>query len=96
MLSDEDQVRIGSGLVHAVEKHGHIPMLKDMSAIYDELVALRAGIRKHRAARGHDRCWENDLELYKLLPETPPQSPQLPPKPEFLAACERYFEEQAH
>jgi hypothetical protein len=27
------------------------------------------GIRAHRDARGDDRCWRDDEELYKLLPE---------------------------
>lgn len=27
------------------------------------------GIRAHRDARGDDRCWMDDEELYKLLPE---------------------------
>jgi hypothetical protein len=62
-----------------------------------ELERLRAAVRKHRDARGHDRCWENDLELYAALPEGPPPSPlwpQLPPRCEFLARCEEYYESQ--
>jgi hypothetical protein len=35
---------------------------------------LEAAIRKHRDQRGDDRCWLDDEELYKVLPEgyTPP------------------------
>jgi hypothetical protein len=38
------------------------------------LEGLRKAIRAHRDARGDDRCWLDDEELYKLLPEgyTPP------------------------
>jgi len=40
----------------------------------DELVKLQNAIRKHRDQRGDDRCWMDDEELYKVLPEgyTPP------------------------
>lgn len=40
----------------------------------DEVERLRAAIRKHRDERGDDRCWMDDEELYKVLPEgyTPP------------------------
>lgn len=34
-----------------------------------ELATLQAAIRKHRDFRGDDRCWEDDVELYKTLPE---------------------------
>ena len=30
---------------------------------------LEAAIRKHRDQRGDDRCWLDDEELYKVLPE---------------------------
>lgn len=48
---------------------------------------------KHHATRGHDRCWENDRELYRaagLLVE----GPDLPPRAEFLKRCEAYYEQQ--
>lgn len=36
---------------------------------------LEDAIRKHRDQRGDDRCWMDDEELYKVLPEgyTPPK-----------------------
>lgn len=36
---------------------------------------LEAAIRKHRDYRGDDRCWLDDEDLYRVLPEghTPPQ-----------------------
>lgn len=34
-----------------------------------ELEKMRAGIREHRDARGDDRCWQDDVTLYRLLPE---------------------------
>lgn len=53
---------------------------------------LEDAIRKHRAARGHDRCWENDLELYALLRDGVDAAPELPPHDEFIAHCEEYYE----
>lgn len=55
---------------------------------------LEVAIRKHRNARGHDRCWENDLDLYAVLGDEPPASPELPPREEFMAGCERYYDGQ--
>lgn len=40
----------------------------------EEADRLRAAIRRHRDQRGDDRCWLDDEELYRALPEghTPP------------------------
>lgn len=40
----------------------------------EQLTALTAAIRRHRDARGDDRCWMDDETLYGVLPEgyTPP------------------------
>lgn len=35
----------------------------------DEVERLRAAIRKHRDTRGDDRCFMDDAELYRVLPE---------------------------
>jgi hypothetical protein len=53
--------------------------------------ALRAAIRAHRDARGHDRCWENDVALYRVLGEPVPDGPGLPSHGEFIMKCEEYF-----
>jgi hypothetical protein len=39
------------------------------------VLELEAAIRKHRDQRGDDRCWMDDEELYKVLPEgyNPPE-----------------------
>lgn len=56
---------------------------------------MRTGIRKHRDAKGHDRCKENNLELYALLEDgTIDADPELPPLPEFMAGCARYWQEE--
>jgi hypothetical protein len=59
----------------------------------DELVAevrrLRAGIRTHRDATGHDLCWHHP-DLWSLLPERVEPRIAVPPWPEFLHGCVRY------
>jgi hypothetical protein len=47
-------------------------------------------IRKHRDQRGDDRCWMDDEELYKTLPEgyTPPQRDTCVR----LELCKKYIE----
>lgn len=59
----------------------------------DELVAearrLRAGIRRHRDASGHELCWHHPA-LWALLPERTDPLPAVPAWPEFLRGCVRY------
>lgn len=35
----------------------------------EEIMKLRNAIRAHRDQKGDDRCWMDDIELYKVLPE---------------------------
>jgi hypothetical protein len=67
----------------------------------DELVAevrrLRAGIRGHRDATGHDLCWHHPA-LWGLLPEATDPLPAVPDWPQFLRGCVCYrqsLDEQA-
>lgn len=64
----------------------------DLEVLRQEIVKLRNGIRKHRDQKGHDRCWLDDIELYKLLPDNVPAITTLPPKDEFLRGCENFWE----
>lgn len=61
----------------------------------DDLVAevrrLRAGIRQHRDASGHDLCWHHP-DLWRLLPEQVDPTIAVPPWPKFLRGCVRYRE----
>jgi hypothetical protein len=36
---------------------------------HEQCNILESAIRKHRDQRGDDRCWLDDEELYKTLPE---------------------------
>lgn len=57
----------------------------------EELVVLRNAIRAHRDERGHDRCWLDDDRLYGYLPEAIGADAELPPLPEFLENCQRFW-----
>jgi hypothetical protein len=54
-----------------------------------EVMKLREGIRKHRDATGHNLCWYVP-ELWGLLPDKVQPKPEVPPRAEFLANCEKY------
>lgn len=58
-----------------------------------ETTMLIEAIKKHHDARGHDRCWENDLELYSLIGLSP-EGPEIPNGCEFAARCKAYYEQQ--
>jgi hypothetical protein len=54
-----------------------------------EVKKLRAGIREHRDASGHDLCWHHPA-LWALLPERTDPVPTVPAWPQFLEGCIRY------
>ena len=66
----------------------------DWDSLKEEVVLLRNAIRAHRDQKGDDRCWIDDVELYKQLPENIEADFALPPKEEFLASCKRYCEKR--
>lgn len=66
-------------------------------ALIAEVKRLRAGIRRHRDASGHDLCWHHP-QLWSLLPEPLEPVIAVPPWPKFLRGCVRYrqsLDEQA-
>lgn len=56
--------------------------------------AMEQAVRKHRDQRGDDRCWVDDEELYKALPEGY-EAPERDCRVE-LALCERYIASRHH
>jgi hypothetical protein len=65
--------------------------------LLDEVRKLRAAIRKHRDASGHDLCWHHPA-LWSLLPEPVPPAIRVPAWPQFMRGCVRYrqsLDEQA-
>jgi hypothetical protein len=65
-------------------------MIRKLITAYSHLIK---GIRDHRDQHGDDRCWEDDAKLYALLGEGEADT-ALPPKAEFLASCERFYEQR--
>jgi hypothetical protein len=59
----------------------------------DQLIAevkrLRAGIRAHRDATGHELCWHHPA-LWALLPEPVAADIAVPEWPQFLRGCIHY------
>lgn len=69
----------------------------DRDALIAEVKRLRAGIRAHRDATGHDLCWHHP-NLWGLLPEKTEPAIAVPPWPKFMRGCIRYrqsLDEQA-
>lgn len=64
--------------------------LMSREALVGEVTKLRAGIRQHRSASGHDLCWHHP-KLWGLLPEKyVPELSTIPERHEFLRRCEAY------
>jgi len=60
--------------------------------VKSEWQKLFLGIQKHMNAKGHNRCWLNDLELYQLVdPKYDRMNMALPCMPEFLHNCCVYW-----
>ena len=57
--------------------------------LVDEVKRLRAGVRAHRDASGHELCWHHPA-LWALLPEKTDPLPTVPSWPEFLRGCMQY------
>lgn len=55
---------------------------------------LETAIRNHRDQKGDNRCWLDDLELYKVLNDGKSGDLSLPPKCEFLESCSRFWEQR--
>jgi hypothetical protein len=56
-----------------------------------EVKKLRAGVRQHRDASGHNLCWYVP-ELWNLLPDQMVPQPVVPTTEEFLHCCKIYRE----
>jgi hypothetical protein len=51
-------------------------LTKEREAAKKRVAELEAAIRKHRDYRGDDRCYQDDGELYKVLPEGDTRPPR--------------------
>ena len=54
-----------------------------------EVKRLRAGVRAHRDATGHELCWHHPA-LWSLLPEVVTPAVAVPDWPQFMRGCVRY------
>ncbi|MDB5799860.1 MAG: hypothetical protein JWL63_799 [Rhodocyclales bacterium] len=54
-----------------------------------EVRKLRAAIRDHRDASGHELCWHQP-RLWALLPEQVTPAIEVPEWPQFMRGCIRY------
>jgi len=63
--------------------------LMSMEDLQLEVKKLRAGIRQHRDATGHNLCWFVP-ELWDLLPEKIDPKPLVPATSEFISNCKIY------
>lgn len=57
--------------------------------LISEVKKLRAGVRAHRDATGHDLCWHHP-QLWDLLPEQAGKPPIVPAWPQFMRGCIAY------
>lgn len=57
--------------------------------LISEVRKLRAGVRAHRDATGHDLCWHHP-QLWDLLPEQAGKPPIVPTWPQFMRGCIAY------
>lgn len=56
------------------------------------ITALEDAIKEHMHAKGHNRCWLNDLELYQVVNPNPDKMKlALPCLPEFMHNCAVYW-----
>ncbi len=58
-------------------------------ALVAEIKKLRAAIRLHRDASGHDLCWHHPA-LWSLLPEKTSPALVVPEWPQFMRGCIKY------
>lgn len=57
--------------------------------LLSEVRRLRAGVRRHRDATGHELCWHHP-ELWALLPEKTEPDIAVPAWPQFIRGCVAY------
>ena len=75
------------------DKLSDTELLYEVVAVLSErLTSLQTAVRNHRDQRGDDRCWLDDLELYKHLPEGVASADLRQCSPEvMLENCKRFI-----
>lgn len=67
--------------------------LDELSDMFKKYAELRIAVKEHRDARGDDRCWLDDIELYRALGEEVPKPMMLalPNREAFFTRCTEYY-----
>ena len=63
-----------------------------ISQLREEIQRTRKALRAFRDKSGHELCWLNRGELFRVLPEHKDIEPVIPPRHEFLRECSKYQE----
>lgn len=78
--------------MHREESKSQVKARDDARA---KLAELKMAIREHQEAKGHNRCWLDDLELYKKIdPGSDKMNLGLPALPEFIHNCAVYWRDR--
>lgn len=62
-----------------------------MSDPFADIIAARHAIRRHRDAKGDDRCWLDDYFVWALIPGSFPVPTEVPPVAEAMDMCRAYY-----
>jgi hypothetical protein len=68
----------------------------EIDYLREKIYELEDAIRNHRDQKGDDRCFLDDMELYKVLGDKVPFDNRLPPKCDFLESCKRFWEQRQY
>ena len=62
-----------------------------MTDPFADIIACRHAIRRHRDAKGDDRCWLDDYFVWALIPGSFPVPTEVPPMEEAMDMCRAYY-----
>lgn len=94
LLDDKDIVRDHLNHLESGTWGSEIDFMQDeILDLETDYNRIKDAIRDHRDARGDDRCWVDDVDLYKSLGEEvpEPEALALPNKEAFLSRCIKYW-----
>src|ERR1041385_8612590 len=59
------------------------------NVVKERIIEIRNAIRAHRDALGDDRCWLDDFNIWKYLPD-PPKAKNMSPA-DGMIRCEKFY-----
>jgi hypothetical protein len=66
------------------------PLVRKNRELTRRVAELERAIKRHRSRTGHDLCWENDEELWRVLGDGARVRHHVPPWDEFMTKCAQY------